>query len=324
MTTHFDFSYNNLCSSTWGPLCVRFVGFDDDVQLSVHFSFDIRNKYLKNIPNSYLVSCNGRTLTYPAKSSAINLSTRVKSFGRDSQCYFMHGLAPRVTFNNESLTDNYTVMNVAKTISDMNGRKLAFYTGAGISYGGLKPVWDHETLQKRLGLGNGAARLIDALLRYQRPMLNRIVNSLRSFSTQLMESRSTPAHGALAQIVRLKRGSVVLTENADMKHEIAEIRRNLIRLASGNEFKKIEKLAKSAELLITVGLSRDDRAVIQYMKMYKPSLKIIAFTLSKATIPEYLDGSDAVCLGDVQKTLPKLAACIRKIASTHRPTCKSS
>jgi len=135
---------------------------------------------------------------------------------------------------------------------------------------------------------------------------------VQQFGEQLFADCSTPAHRAVAEIVEAKPKAVVFTENIDYKHEAEGSRVSVVHMDAGHEVHtKVKLRANEAKLLITVALSKDDRAVIQYLKQTNPELKIVALTLKEDTIPDYLGKNDAVVIGDCQKFLPQIVTMVK-------------
>lgn len=211
-----------------------------------------------------------------------------------------------------------TVEELSALIEQTPGEGIIFYTGAGISRGGELPVWDMNTLNDRLhffleGMHDrsdpqGAVRtFLPAFINHP----EQLTQAFSQFNEQLYADSSTPAHIAIAEIVESKPGSIVLTENVDKKHEAKGARISAVHLDSKREtFDKVKMRADKTQLLITVGLSVDDRAVIAFLKNKNPHLKIVALSLSpqeQGDIPTYLQG-DFLVAGDCQQILPVVAS----------------
>jgi len=137
-----------------------------------------------------------------------------------------------------------------------------------------------------------------------------LTQQFAEFERQLYVDVTTPAHEAISHIIDAKQGSIIITENVDLKHEAEGSRHDAVHLDSSLEtFDLVKKRAEKAQVLITVGLSADDRSVIAYLKEKNPQLKIMAFALPprhEKDIPSFLQGDYAI-FGDCQQLLPKLA-----------------
>jgi hypothetical protein len=276
---------------------------NDQMTVAAELPFDVRPHLAEEDQAIFSIQKDGKKLVYPVldRPTTIDVSSDV------TKSYYIDELSPRRTEVDKSSIKKMKANEAAEVLSNITGEDLIFYTGAGISMGGDKPVWDMSQLWGNLGLKGDGEDFLKVFKDPTKYPPSNLLSKVDTFGKQLFDDVSTPAHEAISEILDLKKGAVVFTENIDLKHEAEGSRLGVIHMDSDNEaFTKV-KLRSHANVLITVGLSKDDRAVIQYLKQQNPDLKIIAFTLSEKSIPEYLDSSDAVVLGDAQETLPALA-----------------
>lgn len=251
--------------------------------------------------NLYTVEEEARKIVYPRREKS---STPKPETGLKPKLYWIDDLRPRKVEGHE--IPNISPEDLAKLITETPGKGLIFYTGAGISTAGEVPVWNMLELTKEIGVDDSEATGFNVQFKDNPEQLLAKVNHFRD---TLFVDASTPAHVAIAEIVKVKPGSVVFTENADLKHEAEGSRISVIHAGrQTNDFLDVRLRAPDAKLLITVGLSIDDRAIIAYLKLMNPRLKIVSVNLGRSP---YLDNSDAVVLGNCQEILPKVAQFVK-------------
>lgn len=248
----------------------------------------------------YTIENEGKRLIYPRqieRPSPVSEKRLVKP-------YYVDGLKPRqIESRNVQVM---TIEDLAGLIKETPGKGILFYTGAGISTAGEVPVWNMAQLHEALGVGDQDAKTF--ILSFEENPED-LITKLKHFRDTLFADASTPAHTAIAEIVKAKPGSVVFTENSDLKHEAEGSRLSAVHVGrQTNDFLDVRLRASEAKLLITVGLSKDDRAIINYLKKINPELRIVAINLVPT---EYLDAGDAVVLGDCQEILPKVAQLVK-------------
>ena len=257
---------------------------------------------LKNVPDGFDYYKDERKLVYPAGSvipKGGRPNQRVRAQPED---YHMDFLQPRII---DGHPNQITVDNLADKLKELSGDEVIIYTGAGISTAGEKPVWNGRQLKKALGLvDNLAANGINGFIDYCIANPENIVKVVEQFDDQLFSDNSTPAHEAIAKLIKAKPGIYLCTENLDHKHEAQGSRIRPSRFGGQSTFDSIRK-ADKVKVLITVGLSHDDRSVIGYLKEHNPELEIVAFTRS-GEIKPYLGDEDFMVVGDCQETLPEL------------------
>ncbi|HNP89058.1 MAG: hypothetical protein BWY24_00233 [Microgenomates group bacterium ADurb.Bin219] len=241
---------------------------------------------------------------YPDLPEARERKSRVSKEG-----YYINGLSPRRTEIEKTQIKRISAEELAEIVNSISGDELIFYTGAGISTAGEKPAWNMDQLKENLGLNNGGVGFVKQFR--ENPGI--LAAKVRQFANQLFTDTSTPAHEAIAGVIEAKPGTIIFTENTDLKHEAKGSRVSAIHLdLESGAFDKVRKRAIDAKILITVGLSKDDRGIINYLKRERPNLTIVSFTLTERTIPDYLDQNDLVVLGDCQEKLPQVVPGLRK------------
>jgi hypothetical protein len=227
--------------------------------------------------------------------------------------YFINGEKPRVIRAEADSVKKVTVDDVAKLIEETPGDGIVFYTGAGISRGGESPIWGMNEFLKEMHMDSGELEFVTNFASNAGDLAKRF----RDFIGTFYEDVSTPAHIAIKNIVEQKPGASVFTENHDLKHEAEGSRIKPVHLGNQRSYNQFIEAAERAELLITVGLSHDDRAGIELMKKENPNLKIVAFSLpiDQATLPNFLaenDPNDSAILEDAQVLLPEVAEKVKE------------
>lgn len=300
-TFNFQFGINE---NNW---TAQFKIRGEKAQIVAEFDSDVRKQLDEESTSVFKIEQNGKRLVYPPENLSENTAEN-KSTTSERSGYYIDGLKPRTVDIDKSEISRLEIDNVTELISETDGRSLVFYTGAGISMGGDSPVWGMTQLKENLGLENGGEVFAEHFRNPKDNNPENLLNKVHEFRKQLFDDVSTPAHSAISKIAENKKKTIVFTENIDLKHEAEGSRLKAVHMDSDEEsFNKVKLRAPDIKVLVTVGLSKDDRAIIQFLKRENPELKIISFTLSDETIPDYLDENDAVVLGDVQETLPKLA-----------------
>ena len=309
----FRFNMNNEVTPWAAEVKIR----KGQSRIAAEFNFDVREKLDPNRLKQFFVQNEGRKLGYPIVTES--QPDEQKSEKSNKESYYVDGLSPRKLETDRNKIEKMDSKQVAQLLNETDGSGLIFYTGAGISMGGDRPVWGMSKLWEELGLkgdGNEFSRVFRNPNEYPP---SELIAKVDEFKAQLFEDVSTPAHVAIADIVASKEGSIVFTENVDLKHEAEGSRLAAIHMDSDSgAFTKAKLRSSEAKVLMTVGLSADDRAMIQYLKQQNPDLKVVAFTLSEETIPKYLDENDAVVLGDAQEILPLIAEVLNNNADIEK------
>jgi NAD-dependent SIR2 family protein deacetylase len=280
-----------------------YIGLDDR---GYYLFIDSKTKNLADfLPpekrNIYTVDDEGKKIVYPKREPRPVSNPDQKQKERQ---YWIDGLTPRKVETQEIQIIGHE--DLAKLINETPGRNLIFYTGAGVSTAGEVPVWNMSELVKQIGVDDYEAKGFHTQFN-ETP--EQLLAKVTHFGETLFADVSTPAHIAIAEIVQSKPESIVFTENADFKHEAEGSRLSVMHAGNQtNDFLDVRLRAPEAKLLITVGLSKDDRSIINYLKRINPELKIVAINLVPT---EYLDSNDAVVIGDCQKILPKVAELVK-------------
>ncbi|MBW3022041.1 glycosyltransferase [Candidatus Woesearchaeota archaeon] len=282
-------------SFTEAGLTASFKFKDQDASISLTFKEEEWGKVKDRDLSLFYVDEETRTLVYPGP---------VELAPKEEAPYYIDNLAPRELTVDKSKIQRMSAVDVGSLLRDLAGDEIILYTGAGISMAGEEPVWGMNQFKNALGLLDGS--FIEAFTSQDKTSLDRILSNLHEFRRQLFTDVTTDAHKAITQIVKQRPGTLVMTENIDLKHEAEGSRLDALHLDNPEErgFDVI-KARKVPKVLITVGLSLDDRAVIQYLKQKNPDMKIVSFT--RSSVPAFLDETDAVVLGDAQETLPEVA-----------------
>lgn len=186
---------------------------------------------------------------------------------------------------------------VGQVAEILKNKKVLFYTGAGISIASGVPSMDQ--LQESLGIE--MSRKVDDFLKKSVANPQSIIESWEEFTKAAFEKPATPAHQALASLAQ-KLKSQIFTENVDHLQERAGVK--AIHLTGPWLKKNVRpEWLKDIDVVITVGLSYDDRGFLAWYKENNPNGKIIAINLSQ---PSYLSNEDLILKGDCQKVLPEL------------------
>lgn len=241
-------------------------------------------------------------LVYPPESAFDTMNLPVDG---DKEGYHINKLSPRIINIEPEKIKKLSVEALSNLIRGIKGNEMIIYTGAGISMGGESPVWGMDEMSRRFGwdkVGTFEKYFTDPEEYNPNDLLQ---NSIR-FRDLLIADVSTETHIAIAQIARKYRGCLVMTENLDFKHKAKGSRYPAMHLGSEN-FEDLISKATGRKILMTAGLSHDDRSLIRYLKEVNPDMVIVAFVLSEDTVPDYLGEEDFVVFGDVQETLPKLS-----------------
>lgn len=258
----------------------------------------------------------GRSFTYHPQSADITSEERLEDDSHvgdsgdrgERYPYYITGLegdsqrkidVPRESIRRASVEELADIMS--KTPPD----GLMFYTGAGISNGGSHPVLMMNGFDRTMHLDQGPV----VFLRHFHEDPEALAEAFLDFRRSGLVDISSPAHIALAQIVRAMPGASVFSENFDLKHEAEWSRLDVVHLGSAASHEAWKERSGKAVTLVTVALSHDDRAGIAEMVEKNPKVRIIALALPDG-IPTFLAGespNEAVLLGDCQETLPQLA-----------------
>lgn len=188
-------------------------------------------------------------------------------------------------------------LNIKQLVESLKDKKILFYTGAGISIAG--GVHGMDQLYEALGID--MSKKIDSLI--QRAVNNPqdVVKSWKEFTTAAFENPATPAHKSLGRLAK-KLKSQIFTENIDHLQEKAGVKAIHLTGPWLKENVRPEWL-KDIDVVITIGLSYDDKGFLRWYKENNPKGKIIAINLNQ---PSYLGNEDFILKGDCQKVVPEI------------------
>lgn len=185
----------------------------------------------------------------------------------------------------------------------LENKRVLFYTGAGISADG--GVHDMGDLKKLLQIDQ--SQLYDGFLMMAVEDPEKVVDLWNEFTHVALNNNPTPAHIALAELAK-KLQCKIFTENVDHLHEKTGIQP--LKPTGDWLRENIQKeWLKDVDIIVTVGLSSDDRAFLAWYKENNPAGKIVAINLQQ---PKYIGDEDFLLIGNVQEVLPLLEREIEK------------
>ncbi|HOQ15706.1 MAG TPA: Sir2 family NAD-dependent protein deacetylase [Candidatus Paceibacterota bacterium] len=188
-------------------------------------------------------------------------------------------------------------IEVDKLAEILKNKKVLFYTGAGISMASGVPNMDQ--LQESLGIA--MSEKTDDFLKKSIIDPQQIIDLWKEFMKASFEKPATPAHQALSSLSQ-KLKSKIFTENVDHLQEKTGVK--AIHLTGPWLKENIQpEWLKDIDIVLTVGLSSDDRGFLSWYKENNPKGKIIAINLNQ---PPYLGNEDLILKGDCQKLVPDL------------------
>jgi len=182
----------------------------------------------------------------------------------------------------------------------IQNKKFIFYTGAGIS--AASNVATMNSLMKSLSL-NTQSKDFFTIPFFKEALLHpkNLTDTFAAFCRSAAYSNPTQAHYALHQIAQQK-NICILTENVDLLQERTgsnpiHSHDNLVHSATDQNLLDID-------IIICIGLSRDDCGLLAYYKQKNPHGLIIAID---PRMPSYLSNKDYIVQDDCQVILPALA-----------------
>lgn len=188
-------------------------------------------------------------------------------------------------------------MKMMQLLEILKNKKVLFYTGAGISM--ASGVHNMEQLQETLGIE--MSKKIDGLLKKAVTNPQDVIDSWEEFTKAAFEKPATPAHQSLSSLAQ-KLKSQIFTENVDHLQERAGVK--AIHLTGPWLKENVQpEWLKDIDVVITVGLSYDDRGFLGWYKENNPNGKIVAINLNQ---PSYLGSEDFMLRGNCQKVIPEL------------------
>lgn len=202
--------------------------------------------------------------------------------------------APLVVSTN--IPKSTTITELAQKIA---GKRVAFYTGAGISAG---VVLTMSELVEQLGLDENFKSITSSFIQRVLNHPESFIKPMDSFYKACLYGEPTKAHVALCKIVQHKNWGV-LTENLDQLHQRSGIDPLNHSMPDWLKFHIHTDDLQKLDAIITVGLASDESGFLGWYKKHNPCGIIIAINLCQ---PNYLDVNDYVLIGDAQTTLPDL------------------
>jgi NAD-dependent SIR2 family protein deacetylase len=188
-------------------------------------------------------------------------------------------------------------LNIERLAEFLKDKRILFYTGAGISI--ASGVHSMDKLYDTLGID--MSKKVDRFLQKAVANPRGVINSWEEFTKAAFEKPATPAHQSLAKLAQ-KLKSQIFTENVDRLQERAGVK--AIHITGPWLRENIQpEWSKDIDVIVTVGLSYDDRGFLGWYKENNPNGKIIAVNLKQ---PSYLGNEDFILKGDCQKVIPEL------------------
>ena len=188
-------------------------------------------------------------------------------------------------------------LNIEQLIEILKNKRVLFYTGAGISV--ASGVHSMDQLYETLGID--MSKRVDDLLRRAVSDPQGVIEPWEEFTKAAFEKPATPAHQSLAVLAQ-KIKSQIFTENVDNLQEKTGIKAIHLTGPWLKENIRPEWL-KDIDVVLTVGLSYDDRGFLGWYKENNQNGKIVAINLDQ---PSYLGDEDFLLKGDCQRILPEL------------------
>jgi NAD-dependent deacetylase len=199
-------------------------------------------------------------------------------------------------YNNKNTHISSTVA-IAEIIKN---KKVALYTGAGISAGIVPTMKELESslhFYKYHKLLPDFCMFLKKIIKHQDSLLQ----TMSHFYNACINGNPSTAHYAVAQLVADTKWQLI-TENVDLLHQKTGL---VPILATQSEnIAHIQQLCTEVEYILAIGLSEDQSNFLSYFKKFNPTGIIIGCNLVR---PDYLSDTDIWLAGDIQKTLPELA-----------------
>jgi len=184
----------------------------------------------------------------------------------------------------------------------LKSKRILFYTGAGISV--AAGVHDMEKLKNTLQIDQ--SQRIDGFLKIALDDPEKAVDLWNEFTHAALNHEPTKAHVSIANLAK-KLHCKVFTENVDKLHEKTGI---LPMRPTGDWMKEYiqKEWLKDIDVVVTAGLSSDDRAFLAWYKENNPNGKIAAINMEQ---PRYVGDEDFLLKGDLQEIIPQLESILR-------------
>lgn len=232
------------------------------------------------------------------------------------------------------LTGQPKHVNVSQAAALLHGTdpaRIVFCTGAGISRAGAEPIVDYDTLCQQLGLGQNEddvknRQLRDKLLA-DAGACERALGLFAKFYGNLFADHSTPAHIAIASIIRtLDYEPTLITTNHDLKHQASGSRIDAVEIVNGWQasesyglpaYQERRRLLARRALLGCVGStdlaiiagasasSMTQRGITAQLRRGNSDISVLGVN-NQDKPPRYLGEHDYYLQGDAQEVLPKL------------------
>ena len=168
-----------------------------------------------------------------------------------------------------------------------------------------------QSFNQRLFGSNKIGDLDSLITSLKRDPQNHL-EQMRSFFSSLTNSIPTDAHSAIKQI----NFDLVFTENLDNLHEktgTEPIKLNTISVQNFKAKVNPEEI-KKIDVLVTTGLSHDDRGFIAYLREINPHLIVIANDLP-GSVPNFLNPNnekDLYLEGDAHRVFQDILEATKK------------
>ena len=189
----------------------------------------------------------------------------------------------------------------AKKLAEIiQGKRIIFYTGAGISM----PAGIPGMSELVNGLGIDTNKEVDEFTHGATTNPKAVMAKWEDFVSKMAKAEPTEAHYALTEIAE-KIGCQIVTANTDTLHERSGIR----AIHTIRQWQKLgikPEWLKDIDIIVAIGLSSDTKGFLGWYKENNPSGKIIGADITDRP-PSYLGNQDYFLQGNIQETLPELA-----------------
>ncbi len=278
----------------------------NEVRVGMTSDIDVREVNPDEELGRYQISDDGKEIRFPKENEKLEqLGLEVDENSGEKQEYYIDGLNPREINLSEREVQKKDMEWLAALINELEGGEIMIYTGAGISMDGEDGVLGMDELRASLGLDGSLSG--DNFENLFRDNPDKLVDKVKEFGNSLFIDKSTEAHKAISKLVEKKPGVLVMTENIDLKHEAEGSRLAVTHMDGDNlAFGQVILRTNVTKAVIVVGMSHDDRAILEYMKHRNPDVMIVAIDNCVKGVPSFLGKEDTLIQGDCQKTLPEL------------------
>jgi hypothetical protein len=198
----------------------------------------------------------------------------------------------------EGLKPSPKKIDTEKLAEIINGKRIIFYTGAGISI--AADVAGMDDLKK--GLGIDMKIEVDGFTHGAATNPEEILKKWKEFADAAVSAKPTEAHKALTEIAK-QLGCQILTTNVDALHEQTGVK----AIHTTGQWQKLgirPEWLKEIDVIVVFGLASDVKGFLGWYRENNPDGIIIGANINQ---PSYLGNQDYLLEGDIQKTLPDLA-----------------